>query len=45
MATSVAALPEDPATLKAIIAEQYRRIEQLEHYLVRLRRWQFGTKS
>jgi len=45
MAVSVATLPRDPEALQSIILEQARRIEQLEHYLVQLRRWQFGTKS
>lgn len=45
MAVNVATLPEDPSALRAIILEQDRRIEQLEHYLVQLRRWQFGAKS
>jgi transposase len=45
MALNVATLPEDLSALRAIILEQDRRIEQLEHYLVQMRRWQFGVKS
>ncbi|HYF57011.1 MAG TPA: IS66 family transposase, partial [Salinarimonas sp.] len=45
MALNAATLPRDPEALQAIILEQGRRIEQLEHYVVQLRRWQFGAKS
>lgn len=38
-------LPQDPAALVEIVLRQHQRIEQLEHYLARLRRWQFGSKS
>lgn len=49
MATSAtlerAILPDDPEVLKQMVRERDRRIAQLEHYLVLMRRWQFGTRS
>lgn len=44
-ALDVATLPEDPAALKSIIVDLFRRNQQLEHYLAQLRRWQFGSRS
>ena len=44
-APKLESLPDDPAVLKSIIADQARWIERLKHELFRLRRWPFGTKA
>ena len=46
------ALPQDPSLLKGLLGEALEALHErdhtialLRHYLIRLRRWQFGVKS